>query len=51
MIGISALSYDLEQKISLFHEYRDIEFIEYGIDEATDIEALNHHLSKKKIKI
>ena len=50
MIGISALSYDLEQKISLFHDYRDIEFIEYGIDEATDIEALNHHLSKKENK-
>lgn len=50
MIGISALSYDLEQKISLFHEYKDIEFIEYGIDEATDIEALNHHMSKKENK-
>ena len=50
MIGISALKYDLEDKISLFHKYKEIDFIEYGIDEVSDIEILKFNLDKPKNK-
>ncbi len=50
MIGISALKFDLEEKIDLFHEYTDIEFIEYGIDDVSDIEVLNRNMKKSKNK-
>lgn len=46
MIGISALHFDLEQKLKVYHDYDDIKFIEYGVDEFKDLEILNFFMSK-----
>lgn len=54
MFGISALHFDLEQKLKIYHTYNDIKFIEYGVDGIKDIEILNTFMSKpenKNVKI
>ncbi len=46
MIGISALHFDLEEKINIYHDYEDIKFIECGIDGPRDIEILKRAMQK-----
>lgn len=46
MLGISALNFDIKQKLDIFSISDKIEFIEYGVDVPEDFKVLQKHLEK-----